>query len=142
MSYSLEPIYEMYVYETKSLLMDFEIEILEGNVYQRFTEGNFESIYTILQKMNGSARRLLFTSIYTIVNAAEDIIYYMITEKIQNYNFTELALLLFEVCDFIKNEIRNLINQLEHRQNPLNLENKIARYFLLIYRNNIRMRNV
>lgn len=123
---TVEPMLEMFLFETSQLLEQLEQDILIGEKSKAFDCNNINEIFRIMHTIKGSAAMMLFDSIATVAHSIEDLFYYIRECKPSNVDFSSLADLILEASDFIKMELEKIIEGVPANENPENLLHKVT----------------
>lgn len=110
MSYSIEPIFEMYIYEIKQLLVDLEIEILEGKFYGSFSIESLNKIYNIFVTINGKACMFLYNDVCSITSWTKELFNQLKSKNDVGYEFRLISKLLYEIIEYMKLHLSDVGN--------------------------------
>lgn len=106
--FNLEPMLDMFVFETTQLLEQLERIILESEKQSNINDSSINEIFRIMHTIKGSSAMMLYNNISELAHSMEDIFYYLRESKPSNVNYSALSDLIFESVDFIKNEISKI----------------------------------
>ena len=78
---SLEPITEMFIFETEQLLEQLEQIILTGEKMNGFTSQDINEIFRIMHTIKGSSAMMFFNNISTLAHSIEDLFFFIRESK-------------------------------------------------------------
>ncbi len=131
MSYDMEPMLDLFIYETEQ-----QLEKLEELTINAEDEGNFdgESIQDIFRAMHtikGSAAMMLFDQISTLAHILEDLFDLMRHEKVEVDTKT-VADFVLETVDYIKGGLERIQNGEREEESSEVIREKIHEYIAVI----------
>jgi two-component system chemotaxis sensor kinase CheA len=106
--YAVEPLMEMFLFETSQLLEQLEHTILSSEKELDFTEDAINEIFRIMHTIKGSAAMMLFDNIAKLAHSIEDLFFYLRKEKSVQVDCSALSDLVLEGVDFIKIEVEKI----------------------------------
>lgn len=105
-NFRLEPMLDMYLFETTQLVEQLEQSILVSEKSACFSGSQVNEIFRIMHTIKGSSAMMLFDSIAIFAHAMEDVFYYIRESKPENIDCSTLSDLIFAGIDFIKAELQ------------------------------------
>lgn len=117
-SRSIEPLLELFVYETTQLLGQIEKNILDCEQNKTFDCETMSNIWGNLHTIRGSAAMMLYASISIVAHSLEDLFYYMRDQKEVIYNYSQISDIVYRISDFIKGELDKIEDDIEPFGNP------------------------
>lgn len=118
MSRSIEPLFELYIFETTRSLEQLESCILDCEQIKYIDCNTINDALRIIHTIKGSAAMMLYTSISTAAHSLEELFYYLREQKKEVYNFIEIADIVFRISEFIKSELAKIEDDIEPTGNP------------------------
>lgn len=118
MSRSMEPLFELYIFETTRLLEQLERCMLDCDQAKIIDCNTINDAYRILHTIKGAATMMLYTSISTVAHYLEELFYYLREEKKEVPNYIKIVDIVFHISDFIKNELAKIEDNIEPTGNP------------------------
>ncbi len=115
---SVEPLFELFVYETNQLLEQLEKNILDCEQTKTFDIDTMNDIYGNIRTIRGSAAMMLYTSISTVANALENLFHSLRKQEKEGHNYNEIADIVFRISDYIKGELDKIEDGIEPYGNP------------------------
>ncbi|MHB8064239.1 MAG: ATP-binding protein, partial [Ruminiclostridium sp.] len=103
-STGIEPMLDMFVFETVQLIEQLEHLVLDGEKEDSL-EPHIDEIFRIMHTIKGSSAMMLFNNISSLAHSIEDVFYFIRQNKPQNIDYSKLIDIILECIDFIKNEI-------------------------------------
>jgi two-component system chemotaxis sensor kinase CheA len=100
----------MFVFETSQLIEQLEHIILNNEVENSFCPTTINEIFRIMHTIKGSAAMMMCNNISSLAHSMEDIFFYLRDNKQVTIDNSALSDLIFEVIDFIKEEVVNINN--------------------------------
>lgn len=104
MSNGMEPMLEMYIYESNQLIDRLEQVLMTSENTQEMDEA-IDEIFRIMHTLKGNSMMMMFEDIAEIAHAVEDLFDYVRQVKDSINDFTSMIDLVLESLDFIKIEI-------------------------------------
>jgi len=105
---SLEPITEMFIFETEQLLEQLEQIILTGEKMNGFTSQDINEIFRIMHTIKGSSAMMFFNNISTLAHSIEDLFFFIRESKPASIQFSNLTDLVLKGADFIHTELAKI----------------------------------
>lgn len=118
MSRSIEPLFELYIFETTRSLEQLESCILGSEQIKYIDCNTINDALRIIHTIKGSAAMMLYTSISTAAHSLEELFYYLREQKKEVHNFIEIADIVFRISEFIKSELAKIEDDIEPTGNP------------------------
>lgn len=113
---SMEPMLDMFIYETTTLLDQLDEVLLETEKVSSMTDENINGIFRIMHTIKGSAAMMGLTGISELAHHIEDM-FFIIREdpaKLGPHNSSHIFDLLFQGSDFLKSEVEGIQNREEY----------------------------
>ena len=125
---SMEPMLEVFIYESTSLLEQLDEILLESEKSKSFSEDNINEIFRTMHTIKGSSAMMEFTGISTLAHAVEDV-FFIIREQPSRMASVNEALfdLVFRASDFLKTEIESVQNSGEATKDPSGMIGELKR---------------
>lgn len=103
---SMEPMLEMFIYESTTLLEQLDEILLESEKNESFSEDNINEIFRIMHTIKGSSAMMGVESISNLAHAVEDV-FFIIRDNPAKLEHVNEALfdLVFQASDYLKAEI-------------------------------------
>ncbi|MDK2812937.1 MAG: two-component system, chemotaxis family, sensor kinase CheA [Clostridiales bacterium] len=116
---SMEPMLEMFIYETTTLLDQLDEILLESEKSKSLSSDNINEIFRVMHTIKGSSAMMDLNSISTLAHAVEDV-FFIIRENPDRLEPVSEALfdLVFQASDFLKAEVESVQNTGEATQDP------------------------
>lgn len=118
MSRSIEPIFELYIFETKRLLEQLERCIRDGKQTEIFDSNTINDAFRIIHTIKGSAAMMLYTSISTVAHSLLELFSYLREQKKEIHNYYQIADIVFIISNYIKGELDKIEDNIEPTGNP------------------------
>jgi chemotaxis protein histidine kinase CheA len=118
LSSSIEPLFELYIFETTRLLEQLEICILDSEQTKSFDSNTFNDAIRIMHTIKGSAAMMLYTSISTVAGSLEELFCYLGEQKKEVHNYIQIGDIVFRISDYIKSELTKIEDDIEPTGNP------------------------
>jgi DNA polymerase len=83
-SFSLEPMLDMYIFETTQLIEQLEQTIINSEKSSCFTEEAINEIFRIMHTIKGSSAMMMFNNISILAHSIEDLFYFLREKKPKN----------------------------------------------------------
>ena len=116
---SMEPMLEVFIYESTSLLEQLDEILLESEKSKSFSEDNINEIFRTMHTIKGSSAMMEFTGISTLAHAVEDVFFIIREEPARMGQVNETLFdLVFRASDFLKTEIESVQNSGEATKDP------------------------
>ncbi len=112
---SVEPMLEMFIFETQTLLDQLDEIMLESEKLGEFDEGAINEIFRIMHTVKGSSAMMGLEGISSLAHHVEDM-FFIIREKPETAKSNNSGLFdcVFQSSDFLKNEVETLQNDIEN----------------------------
>ena len=131
-NHSLEPMLDMYIFETTQNIEQLEAIILTCEKDGCYTQNVINEIFRIMHTIKGSSAMMLYNDISTLAHSIEDLFYYLREQKPQQVDCSSLSDLIFEGIDFIKIELEKIKNGDKADGNCANLTSNIKEFLELL----------
>ncbi len=116
---SMEPMLEVFIYESTSLLEQLDEILLDAEKSKSFSEDNINEIFRTMHTIKGSSAMMEFTGISTLAHAVEDVVFILREDPSRMGNVNEALFdLVFQASDFLKTEIESVQNSGEANKDP------------------------
>ena len=116
---SMEPMLEVFIYESTSLLEQLDEILLDAEKSKSFSEDNINEIFRTMYTIKGSSAMMEFTGISTLAHAVEDVFFILREDPSRMGNVNEALFdLVFQASDFLKTEIESVQNSGEANKDP------------------------
>ncbi len=112
---SVEPMLEMFIFETQTLLDQLDEIMLESERLGEFNEGAINEIFRIMHTVKGSSAMMGLDGVSSLAHHVEDM-FFIIREKPETAKTDSSGLFdcVFQSSDFLKNEVELLQNDIEN----------------------------
>jgi two-component system chemotaxis sensor kinase CheA len=115
----MEPMLEVFIYESTSLLEQLDEILLDAEKSKSFSEDNINEIFRTMHTIKGSSAMMEFTGISTLAHAVEDVFFILREDPSRMGNVNEALFdLVFQASDFLKTEIESVQNSGEANKDP------------------------
>ncbi|MBP2645974.1 MAG: chemotaxis protein CheA [Firmicutes bacterium] len=104
----VEPMLEMYLFETKQLIEQLEQIILNSEKADEYCPTDINEIFRITHTIKGASAMMLFDNIAGLAHSFEDVFFFLREEKPQNADCSKLSDLILEGIDFINAEFEKI----------------------------------
>lgn len=104
----MDPMMEMFVFETNQNLEQLEQIMIQSEKNGVFSVDDINNVFRIMHTIKGSAAMMVVNEVAALAHAIEDIFFYLRENKPQIVNCSALVDLILEASDFIKKEIDKL----------------------------------
>lgn len=109
-SFSLDSLFEIFIFETSQLMEQLERSVISGESNRDFPPMLIDDIMRCMHTVKGSAAVMEFGHIARLSHALEDLFYYLREHRPVTVDYSAISDLVLEGCDFIKLEIYKLKN--------------------------------
>ncbi len=103
----MEPMFDMFVYETVQLIEQLEQLVLDGEKSNSL-EQHINEIFRIMHTIKGSAAMMLINNISSLAHSIEDVFYFLREEEPNNVDYSKLTDIILVSIDFIKSEVEKI----------------------------------
>ena len=125
---SMEPMLEVFIYESTSLLEQLDEILLDAEKSKSFSEDNINEIFRTMHTIKGSSAMMEFTGISTLAHAVEDVFFILREDPSRMGNVNEALFdLVFQASDFLKTEIESVQNSGEANKDPSAMSAELKR---------------
>ncbi len=136
MDKSLEPMLEMFLFETTQLIEQLEKEILANEKTNCIEISSVNEIFRIMHTIKGSAAMMMFDDIANLAHSVEDLFFYLREDKPKNIDYQRLCDIVLTSIDFIKTETMKDENNQNVSESAFQLIEDINEFLLLLKGNN------
>ena len=105
-----EPMLEMYIFETTQLLEQLEQIVMRSEKNGIFDNNDVNEVFRIMHTIKGSSSMMLVNEVATLTHSLEDVFYQLRSNRQLNFDCGELADIILESIDFIKDEVGKMQN--------------------------------
>lgn len=109
-SFSLEPLLEVFIFESSQLLEQLEQSVISGESTSDFSPALIDEIMRSMHTIKGSSAMMKFENIAHLSHSLEDLFYFLREDHPAVVDYSTLSDLVLEGCDFIKLEIYKIRN--------------------------------
>jgi two-component system chemotaxis sensor kinase CheA len=109
-SFSLEPLLEVFIFESSQLLEQLEQSVISGESTSDFSPALIDEIMRTMHTVKGSSAMMKFENIAHLSHSLEDLFYFLREDHPAVVDYSTLSDLVLEGCDFIKLEIYKIRN--------------------------------
>lgn len=109
-SFSLEPLLEVFIFESSQLLEQLEQSVISGESTSDFSPALIDEIMRSMHTIKGSSAMMKFENIAHLSHSLEDLFYFLREDHPAIVDYSTLSDLVLEGCDFIKLEIYKIRN--------------------------------
>lgn len=120
--YDNEPMLEVFIFETNSIVEQLEQVILSSEKSGHFTSEAVNEIFRFMHTIKGSAAMMLYNNIADLAHQMEELFYFIRENKVETFDYSTLSDLVLNGVDFIKIEINKIKNGDTADGNPETLE--------------------
>lgn len=99
---SNEPMLELFIFETDSLLEQLEEIMMKVEKSGLFYSDDINETFRIMHTIKGSSAMMLFEGISTLTHSAEDLFYCIRENPNIKYDCNDICELVFQVIDYVK----------------------------------------
>lgn len=125
---SMEPMLEVFIYESTSLLEQLDEILLESEKSKSFSEDNINEIFRTMHTIKGSSAMMEFNGISTLAHAVEDVFFIIREDPARMASVNEALFdLVFRASDFLKTEIESVQNSGEATKDPSGMISELER---------------
>lgn len=116
---SMEPMLEVFIYETTTLLEQLDEILLESEKSKNLSIDNINEIFRIMHTIKGSSAMMDLGGISSLAHSVEDV-FFIIRENPEKMAAVSEAIydLVFQASDFLKAEVESVQNTGEANQDP------------------------
>jgi two-component system chemotaxis sensor kinase CheA len=104
----MEPMLEMYLFETTQSIQQLEMLILETERYKSYSERAVNEIFRIMHTIKGSSSMMLYQNICDLAHSMEDLFFFLREQKPERMDASALSDLLLEGVDIIRVELQKI----------------------------------
>ena len=116
---SMEPMLEVFIYETTTLLEQLDEILLESEKSKSFSEDSINEIFRTMHTIKGSSAMMEFNGISTLAHAVADVFFIIREDPARLSNVNEALFdLVFQASDFLKTEVESVQNNGEATKDP------------------------
>ncbi len=108
----LEPMLELFYFETSQCLADLEQLVLGCEKNDFFDSNTIGEIFRIMHNIKSSAAMMLFNHISNLAHTVEDLFFFLREKQPTYVDYPVLSDLVLAAADFIKIELDKIINSL------------------------------
>ncbi len=101
---NLEPMLEMYLFESSQLLEQLEEILLRSEKNDHMEEADINETFRIMHTIKGSAAMMMFSNISNLAHHIEDLFFFIREKKPEQLDFSAVCDLVFTSMDFIRTE--------------------------------------
>ena len=109
----LEPMLELFYFETSQCLGDLEQLVLGCEKNDFFDSNTIGEIFRIMHNIKSSAAMMLFNHISNLAHTVEDLFFFLREEQPTDVDCHTLSDLVLEAADFIKIELNKIVDNQE-----------------------------
>lgn len=125
---SMEPMLEVFIYETTTLLEQLDEILLDAEKSKSFNDDNINEIFRIMHTIKGSSAMMDFTSISTLAHSVEDVFFIIRENPEKMANVGEAIFdLVFQASDFLKEELESVQTTREANMDPQNIIDQLEK---------------
>jgi two-component system, chemotaxis family, sensor kinase CheA len=106
--FTIEPMLEMFLFETAQLAEQLEQIIISSEKSGGYSETEINEIFRVMHSIKGAAAMMLFDNIATLAHSVEDVFFYLRESKRGEVDCSKLSDLILAGGDFIKNELEKI----------------------------------
>lgn len=123
---SMEPMMEMFIYESSTLLDQLDEIMLESEKANCISDDHINEIFRIMHTIKGSSAMMGFSGISTLAHAVEDV-FFIIRENPQKLQLVNEAMfdLMFQASDFLKAEVEAVQGDEYTPQDPTTITSRL-----------------
>ena len=100
-----EDMLDIFVYESSQLLEELQEIVLDKKDEEEFDESSVNAIFRTMHTLKGSSAIMMYDNLTSISHKLEDVFYYIRESQMENMPHAELVDRVFDVIDFITEEI-------------------------------------
>lgn len=100
----MEPMLELFIYETTQLIEQLEQLILNSEKNNGLKQ-YIDEIFRIMHTIKGSSAMMLLNNISLLAHSVEDVFFFLRENRTQEVRYSQLTDIILEVIDFIGNEV-------------------------------------
>ncbi len=135
--FNLEPMLELFCYETSQCLSELEQLILNYEKAASYNDQTIDEIFRVMHNIKSSAAMMLFNHISTLAHNMEDLFFFIREQDPEIIDYAALSDLVLEAADFIKLEIEKIKNEDEADGNNSLLISNIQDFLAYLQKNNL-----
>ncbi len=124
---NLEPMHDMYVFETAQLIEQLEQIILDSEK-NNGVESQINEIFRIMHTIKGSSAMMCFNNLSVLAHSVEDVFFHLREKKPKNVNYIHLTDIILKVIDFIGNELQKIKNREEAKSDPSEITQSLSEF--------------
>lgn len=127
MSYDMEPMLDLFIYETEQQLEKLEELTINAEDEGEFGSESIQDIFRSMHTIKGSAAMMLFDQISTLAHILEDLFDLMRHDKVE-VNTKQVADFVLETVDYIKHGLERIQSGEREEKSSEALREKIREY--------------
>ncbi|MEN1758942.1 chemotaxis protein CheA [Anoxynatronum sibiricum] len=127
-SRTLEPMLEMYLFESCQLLEQLEEILLRSEKASQMSEDDINETFRIMHTIKGSSAMMMFSNIANLAHHIEDLFFHIRENKLVSLDYSTVCDLVFSALDFIRNETLRIESGEEADTPEGDLVDRIATY--------------
>jgi len=135
-NYENEPMLEIYIFETASILEQMEQVILASEKSGGFSSEAINEIFRFMHTIKGSSAMMLFNNIAALAHQMEDMFYFIRENKVTDLDYSGLSDLVLSGVDFIKVEVNKIKNSDQPDGNATELLESFKVFLVELKKNN------
>lgn len=105
---SMEPMLDMFIYETTTLLEQLDSIILEADKSKHFSEDNVAEIFRIMHTIKGSSAMMGLDAISHLAHSVEDMFFIIREDNSKQQRSKTIFDLVLQCSDYFKNEVESI----------------------------------
>ncbi|MBN2222529.1 MAG: chemotaxis protein CheA [Vallitaleaceae bacterium] len=127
MSYDMEPMIDLFVFETEQLLSKLEDLTMNAEEAEGFDDNSIQEIFRAMHTIKGSAAMMMLDQISTVSHVLEDLFDLMRNNQVEVDTKT-VANFVFEMVDFVRIALLQVKEEPENQESSQNLKERIRIY--------------
>lgn len=127
-NYKNEPLLDMYIFETEQLLEQLEQLMLSCEEANGFSGEAVDEIFRMMHTIKGSSAMMMYNGISKLAHCLEDLFHCLRNGVDPDIDTSEMADLVFEGIDFIKQEIQKIKTGEYVEDDPSEMIERISKY--------------
>jgi len=124
----MEPMMEMFIYETKQILDNVEKIVIDVEDIGEYTNDTINEVFRGMHTIKGSAGMMMFDSMAKLSHALEDLFDWLRNNMNHDYSTKIVTDLSLETIDFLKEEMNCVESRTAANNDPASSIKKISNY--------------
>jgi len=131
MNYDMEPMLDLFIYETEQLVTKLEEFTMDAEESGVFSDDSIQEIFRAMHTIKGSAAMLMYEQIATLSHVLEDLFDLMRNNKV-TVDVNIVAEFVFEMVDYVKSAMERIYDGDKEEVSSAPIKEQIIDYIKLV----------